>query len=495
MENDADVDNFKRCRTSYTFDDGYRVLRDLILHRSSINNSASLSNKFGGLYFSFKFGILGLLHHVVTTIADRIRELLEYMDVHDNDASESSQPSWGKIVYVGEVVYSTSLSIVSVKYSAYVRRIIADFLHVPLNEYSPRPNDNKDTEDPSWSTSFKTRRTQETSSALEELWKTLFVVFVLVRNIDTPLILEQQSHRKHSWLCHMLARGIEANGLAPNSQQSTCITYLISQGQVPIGATRIGACVNFILRVSNAFDAFLRKDKRSFFSKLQDWCLHTFRGILSNGKGKMGEKTSSNAEIIMKTSWFSQIISYERLNLTPLRTCPPRLVIHVLGHSVHGETFIKDVCSSRKVLPKIREPVIWQRRNVRIRQVQVSFGFWSKLVGPPKETPGAGGTGAWVSCELESQGLINLGLGGLWTRILDMVTIYVTSVAGQLLVRMPPPPSYKYCSTSVKGRGAGVGFFIRRIIALTISLAATSDETVGVEESYLTLETIGLACD
>ncbi|GKE08830.1 hypothetical protein Tco_1412381 [Tanacetum coccineum] len=26
-------------------------------------------------------------------------ELLEYMDVHDNDASESSQPSWGKIVY------------------------------------------------------------------------------------------------------------------------------------------------------------------------------------------------------------------------------------------------------------------------------------------------------------------------------------------------------------------------------------------------------------
>ncbi|GKC58081.1 hypothetical protein Tco_1085679 [Tanacetum coccineum] len=24
------------------------------------------------------------------------QELLEYMDVHDNDASESSQPSWGK---------------------------------------------------------------------------------------------------------------------------------------------------------------------------------------------------------------------------------------------------------------------------------------------------------------------------------------------------------------------------------------------------------------
>ncbi|GJZ11084.1 hypothetical protein Tco_0545843 [Tanacetum coccineum] len=118
-----------------------KVLKDLILHRSSINNSASLGNKSGEYYFSFKFGILGLLHHVVTAIADRIRELLEYMDVHDNDASKSLQPSWGEIVYVGEVGYSTSLSMVCVKYSASVRRIVDDFLHVPLNEYSPRPND------------------------------------------------------------------------------------------------------------------------------------------------------------------------------------------------------------------------------------------------------------------------------------------------------------------------------------------------------------------
>ncbi|GJS35562.1 hypothetical protein Tco_0533944 [Tanacetum coccineum] len=52
---------------------GYRVLIDLILHRSLINNNARLSNKFGGFYFIFKFGISGLLHHVVTTIADKIR--------------------------------------------------------------------------------------------------------------------------------------------------------------------------------------------------------------------------------------------------------------------------------------------------------------------------------------------------------------------------------------------------------------------------------------
>ncbi|GJW94976.1 hypothetical protein Tco_0174648 [Tanacetum coccineum] len=187
------------------------------MHHSSINNSASLSNKFGGLYFSFKFGISGLLHHVATTdsrqntrlvsllkslksrdvISKQLsqdiimlhndngtshskknfqisstmfitfqdfclrQELLEYMDIQDNDASESLQPSWGKHVlwsyqfnFQGEVVYtwyevldlcwvSTSLSIGCVKYFVYVRRIVADFLHVPPNVYSSRPNDMK----------------------------------------------------------------------------------------------------------------------------------------------------------------------------------------------------------------------------------------------------------------------------------------------------------------------------------------------------------------
>ncbi|GJS62510.1 retrotransposon protein, putative, ty1-copia subclass [Tanacetum coccineum] len=73
IEVDADVDNFKKCCTSYTFDVGYRVLRALLLHHSLINNTASLSNKFEGFYFSFKFSISGLLHHMVTAIADIIR--------------------------------------------------------------------------------------------------------------------------------------------------------------------------------------------------------------------------------------------------------------------------------------------------------------------------------------------------------------------------------------------------------------------------------------
>ncbi|GJY37914.1 hypothetical protein Tco_0424278 [Tanacetum coccineum] len=61
---------------------GSKVLRDFLLHRSSINSSARLSNKFEGFYLSFKFGISGLLHQVITTIAYRIR---------DKDTSQSKQ--------------------------------------------------------------------------------------------------------------------------------------------------------------------------------------------------------------------------------------------------------------------------------------------------------------------------------------------------------------------------------------------------------------------
>ncbi|GKB75478.1 hypothetical protein Tco_0942373 [Tanacetum coccineum] len=55
----------------------------------------------------------------------------------------------------------------------------------------------KDTEDPSWSTSFKTRRTQKTSSALEALWKTLFVLYLyligtLFKQLDHKQVWSKQ---------------------------------------------------------------------------------------------------------------------------------------------------------------------------------------------------------------------------------------------------------------------------------------------------------------
>ncbi|GJU05763.1 hypothetical protein Tco_1122193 [Tanacetum coccineum] len=47
----------------------------------------------------------------------------------------------------------------------------------PTRAYYNGSCTSKDTEDPSWSTSFKTRRTRKTSSSLEALWKTLFVLY------------------------------------------------------------------------------------------------------------------------------------------------------------------------------------------------------------------------------------------------------------------------------------------------------------------------------
>ncbi|GJR28084.1 hypothetical protein Tco_1104316 [Tanacetum coccineum] len=43
----------------------------------------------------------------------------------------------------------------------------------PVHAYYNGSCTSKDNEDPSWNTSFKTRRTQKTTSAVEALWKTI----------------------------------------------------------------------------------------------------------------------------------------------------------------------------------------------------------------------------------------------------------------------------------------------------------------------------------
>ncbi|GJY64789.1 hypothetical protein Tco_0466249 [Tanacetum coccineum] len=172
----------------------YKVLRDFLLHRSSINNSARLSNKFGEFYFSFKFGISGLLQHVVTAIADRIRDkdisqskqnlqsssmtfiyktliipsvldscfnsstvcevkrVMILLDIKICAYDKNFSSIWtGKIVspknvYIRDFIdFDATMFYLEwfVKYSANVRRTLADFSHAPLNEYSPSPNDKK----------------------------------------------------------------------------------------------------------------------------------------------------------------------------------------------------------------------------------------------------------------------------------------------------------------------------------------------------------------
>ncbi|GJW47403.1 hypothetical protein Tco_0079049 [Tanacetum coccineum] len=114
---------------------------------------------------------LAILMDIIVLFHDN--ELLEYMDVHDNDDSESSQPSWGKL---WEVRYSTSLSMLCVKYSAYLRRIIADILHVPPELKTLKIQ-----------AGVQVSRPEEVRRHLQH-WKRFgrlyFVVYVLVRNIE-----------------------------------------------------------------------------------------------------------------------------------------------------------------------------------------------------------------------------------------------------------------------------------------------------------------------
>ncbi|GJS87980.1 putative RNA-directed DNA polymerase [Tanacetum coccineum] len=138
-----------------------------------------LSNKFGGFYFSFKFDISGLLHQVITTIAYRIR---------DKDTSQSKQNLQSssmtfihKTLIIPSVLdfASSPLRVLKSKgYSAYVRRIVVDFSHAPLNEYSPSPDEKKQ-----WSLFLHTTR-----------------VPVQVKNMKIQVDYKFQDHENHKTL-------------------------------------------------------------------------------------------------------------------------------------------------------------------------------------------------------------------------------------------------------------------------------------------------------
>ncbi|GJS55865.1 hypothetical protein Tco_0629227 [Tanacetum coccineum] len=138
------------------------------------------------LGISFKFGISGLLHQVITTIADRIR---------DKDTSQSKQnlqSSSMTFIYKTLIIPSvldscfSSSTVCEVKrYSANVRRTVADFSHAPPNEYSPSPNDKKQ-----WSSKLEYKfQDQENSEDIFSFGRALkdfiCVVFILDRNIKS----------------------------------------------------------------------------------------------------------------------------------------------------------------------------------------------------------------------------------------------------------------------------------------------------------------------
>ncbi|GJR98503.1 hypothetical protein Tco_0270677 [Tanacetum coccineum] len=60
----------------------------------------------------------------------------------------------------------------------------------PTHAYYNGSRTSKDNEDPGWNTSFKTRRTQKTTSAVEALWKTILRCYLYLLG---TLSLERKS--------------------------------------------------------------------------------------------------------------------------------------------------------------------------------------------------------------------------------------------------------------------------------------------------------------
>ncbi|GJT84060.1 hypothetical protein Tco_1058402 [Tanacetum coccineum] len=76
------------------------------------------------------------------------------------------------LLKIGMLVWGEADSETSPK-KEFMKKAFQDMLHElgevnPIHAYYNGSRTSKDNEDPSWSTSFKTRRTQKTSSALED---------------------------------------------------------------------------------------------------------------------------------------------------------------------------------------------------------------------------------------------------------------------------------------------------------------------------------------
>ncbi|GJY34904.1 hypothetical protein Tco_0419373 [Tanacetum coccineum] len=101
----------------------------------------------------------------------------------------------------------------------------------PTHAYYNGSCTSKNTEDPSWSTSFKTRRTQKTSSALEDF---ICVVFVPDRNIGfaaalAVLITGASQSRQHGSGYHQKDRKPSQNDKTEHGMEKT----VQNQGQSP----------------------------------------------------------------------------------------------------------------------------------------------------------------------------------------------------------------------------------------------------------------------
>nr|GEV49701.1 EEIG1/EHBP1 N-terminal domain-containing protein [Tanacetum cinerariifolium] len=94
---EEDVDNFKRYYTSYTFDVGYRVLIDLILHRSSITTVGNVPGAYiieNSLHYQDYEWYEGLEDEELKKESLRNKAIMEGIMDDDDESSYERQKRW-----------------------------------------------------------------------------------------------------------------------------------------------------------------------------------------------------------------------------------------------------------------------------------------------------------------------------------------------------------------------------------------------------------------
>ncbi|GKB13036.1 hypothetical protein Tco_0846959, partial [Tanacetum coccineum] len=97
----------------------------------------------------------------------------------------------------------------------------------PVHAYYNGSRTSKDNEDPGWNTSFKTRRTQKTTSAVEALWKTILRCYLYLLGTFSNLAPQRQE---------MFVENV-FSGLVPQGQKASdydnCDPVPLRQNVVP----------------------------------------------------------------------------------------------------------------------------------------------------------------------------------------------------------------------------------------------------------------------
>ncbi|GJR40179.1 hypothetical protein Tco_1215863 [Tanacetum coccineum] len=123
----------------------------------------------------------------------------------------------------------------------------------------------KDNEDPSWSISFKTRRTSKTSSALEALWKTLFMLYLYkigtlqeLQGLELLIVVKVSSNSSTPGISPDVAALTTEVSELKNMMKTMLIDKQKAQAPVPVKAVEQSVSKTDFENYVKANDAVLR---------------------------------------------------------------------------------------------------------------------------------------------------------------------------------------------------------------------------------------------